>query len=576
MTKKILFLFLLNVNTLLVFSQFPINRILGSNESPTYEQTVMFYDSLAATNKDIHFFEMGQSDFGLPIYLCLLNSKSTDSASVFASARNSTTILINNAIHPGEPCGVNASMQFALDFTLLSESEKSNYPNVAIIPAYNVGGMKNRGQFSRANQNGPEHYGFRGNAKNLDLNRDFIKMDSKNMFTFARIFHALDPDIFIDTHTSNGADYQYTMTYITPVQEKLAPSLNLLFENFLNPFMKDRMLSQWGYELSPYINMKSSTLDKGIVKYNATGRYSMGYADLFNSISITTEAHMLKPFEERVKSTYGFLKEIAVFASKFSEEIEQSRKEAFLYDKELKAFPVNYEVDSFPSELSFKGYSWQYEPSNVTVGKRLKYNRTEPVEIQIPYFVRSFAKDTLDVPSFFIVERQATEVIERLLSNNIEMEVLERDTTINLNVHQVKSYQSTKMPYEGHYLHYATSLETIGKEVQFKKGDVLISTEQRNKRFIVKVLSPSYVDSYFNWNFFDSYLQQKEHFSGYVFEDIANEILENDIDLKVLFEKKMDDDEDFAKSRYQQLNFIYRHSPYYENHAILPVYSIVE
>ena len=574
--KKIAFFKLFIFNATLAFSQFPINRILGSNESPTYEQTVLFYDSLAETNADIHLFDMGTSDFGLPIYLCLLNSKTTDSAKVFADARNSTTILINNAIHPGEPCGVNASMQFALDFTELSEIEKSNYPTIAIIPAYNIGGMKNRGQYSRANQNGPEHYGFRGNAKNLDLNRDFIKMDSENMFTFARIFHALDPDIFVDTHTSNGADYQYTLTYIKPVQEKLAPSLSSLFENFLDPFMEDRMLSEWGIELFPYINMKSSTLDKGIVKYNATGRYSMGYADLFNSISITTEAHMLKPFEERVGATYGFLQEIAVFAKQFSNEIEQARKEAFDYDKELTALPINYGIDTIPSEIDFKGYAWCFEPSKVTVGQRLKYNRADSVDIQIPYYVRSKAGDTLSVPSFFIVERQATEVIERLLANNIEMKVLEHDTMIGLNMHKVKSFQSTRTPYEGHYLHHTRSIETIEKDKTLKKGDVLISTEQRNKRFIVKVLSPTYVDSYFNWNFFDSYLQQKEHFSAYVFEDIAYEILNKDSELKLLFKQKMNDDEDFAKSRYQQLNFIYRNSLYYENNAILPVYSIVD
>ena len=69
----------------------------------------------------------------------------------------------------------------------------------------------NRNSTTRTNQNGPESYGFRGNARNYDLNRDFIKSDTKNAKTFAQIFHLVQPDVFIDNHVSNGADYQYIL-----------------------------------------------------------------------------------------------------------------------------------------------------------------------------------------------------------------------------------------------------------------------------------------------------------------------------------------------------------------------------
>ena len=147
---------------------------------------------------------MGQSDYGLPIYVLVVNADS-DSSQTFEKARNSTTILINNAIHPGEPDGINASLIW-IDEWVKQGKPSESFPVVAIIPAYNVGGMMQRSSTSRANQNGPEEYGFRGNARNLDLNRDFVKMDSENAFTFSRIFHALDPDVFVDNHVSNGAD----------------------------------------------------------------------------------------------------------------------------------------------------------------------------------------------------------------------------------------------------------------------------------------------------------------------------------------------------------------------------------
>ena len=202
---------------LCVFLMFTVHSQYDGNTSPSYPDLIKIYIDLAEKNTEIELYNMGQSDFGLPIYLCIING-AQDSIKSFDKARESTTLLINNAIHPGEPDGVNACLIWINDWILAGKKTK-NLPVIGIIPAYNVGGMMIRSSSSRANQDGPEEYGFRGNTQNLDLNRDFIKMDSRNMFTFAKIYHGLDPDVFIDTHVSNGADYQYTLTYIASIRE---------------------------------------------------------------------------------------------------------------------------------------------------------------------------------------------------------------------------------------------------------------------------------------------------------------------------------------------------------------------
>lgn len=564
--------FILFVNAL--SAQFPVDQLLGSNETPTYEETIDFYSSLAEKHEGIALFNMGDSDYGLPIYLCMLNFKAvdTDSSGIINEAHESTTLLINNAIHPGEPCGVNASMKLALDFAEMNSKERESFPIIGIIPAYNVGGMKNRGAYSRANQKGPELHGFRGNASNLDLNRDFIKMDSKNMFTFATIFQGLDPDVFIDTHTSNGANYQYTLTYITPIMEKLAPGIRTLFEEKMIPFLEHKIENKWGYELFPYVNLKGKTPKEGMVKFNASPRYSMGYADLFHTLSITTETHMLKPFKDRVESTYAFLLETAEFTADYSMMIETARREARAYDQEQKALPANFELDTIPQAILFKGYEWEFVKSEITVGNRLRYNEHEPKEMTIPYFKNYHATDTLPIPNYFIVERQAFEVIDRLRANHVKMTTLDRDSTVYLGGYKVTGFESLENPYEGHFLHTDMSIQNVNDSIQLKKGDVIISTDQNARRFIAKLLNPVYMDSYFAWNFFDSYLQQKEHFSPYVFESIASDLLEKDSALQGLLDQKMKQDPSFAASRYQKLLFIYRNSPHYENHGVLPVY----
>ncbi len=559
---------------LTLLAQFPKDSIMKGNQSPNYDELISFYEELARENRDIHLYAMGASDYGVPVYLCLLNVVG-DSAKQFAQARKSTTLLINNGIHPGEPCGVNASMQVAREFSAMPEKQKGAFPVTAIIPAYNVGGMHNRGGYSRANQKGPEEHGFRGNAQHLDLNRDFIKMDSKNMFTFARIFHGLDPDVFIDTHTSNGADYQYTLTYITPIMEKLAPSIKALYEEKIIPHLQKSLSTKWNYEPFHYVNLKGRTPDDGLTKFNATPRYSMGYADLFHTISFTTETHMLKPFEERVRSTYAFILEIIGFAMTQGEQIEEARRGAFSYDALQDYFPANFVLDSTADSLLFKGYEWRNKKSDFADAERLFYDRTRPFERYVPWFHNMHSTDSLTVPKFYIIGSQEKDVIERLKANGIEMNSVDKDATLDVEVDYMKEWQTASSPYEGHFLHYEIAKRTVRNKVAFKKGDVMIRVQPRNKRFLAHVLSPQYCDSYFAWNFFDSYLQQKEHFSSYVFEDLAKEYLHDHPELERKFRNKIGEDADFASDRRAQLAFIYRHSPYHETeHNRIPVFRI--
>jgi len=59
-------------------------------------------------------------------------------------------------------------------------------------------------------------------------------------------------------------------------------------------------------------------------------------------------------------------------------------------------------------------------------------------------------------------------------------------------------------------------------------------------------------------------LMQKEHFSPYVFEDLATEFLKNNPEVRSALEEKKATDKDFAKNAYAQLNFVYERSPHYE------------
>lgn len=541
------------------------------NTTPTYQELIDHLKSVSHNHPEVELYAMGSSDYGLPIYVCIVNGTG-DSLKTFEKARNETTILINNAIHPGEPDGINACLIW-LDKWITEGKKVDNLPVIAFIPAYNVGGMMNRSSTSRANQNGPEEYGFRGNARNYDLNRDFIKMDSENAFTFCTIFHTLEPDVFIDNHVSNGADYQYTLTYISQMKERMAPSLrNLVYGSMLPEMTKNLRSRKW--DLFPYVELKGETPDQGIYAFNDLPRYAMGYAGLFNSISFTVETHMLKPFPERVQATLAFMEELIDWTINNANRIEQSRKKANQWVQEQTWFRFNYELSEEKDPINFKGYEHSFPVNEITELKRLYYDRSKPYQKMIPFYNRYIPKDSVLVPDFYIVGGQEKEVIRRLEMNKIEFRKILKDSLADVQSFVVKNFKSLDRPYEGHFKHKELNYELTDFKYKLKKGDLIIPTKQNSAMFIHSVLQPNAEDSYFIWNFFDSYLQEKEYFSNYVFIDKIQEILDSDSQLKEEYFRKKNVDESFRNSEWQQLYFIYSKSKYFEPSFMrLPVYK---
>lgn len=213
----------------------------NGTETATYQEGIKFYKKLAQQFPQIDIREMGKTDSGEPLHLVVFNKEEKFR---FSELQNSEKpiLFINNGIHPGESDGIDASMMMLRNWAQnISQHQFLDNVIVAVIPFYNIGGALNRNSTTRTNQNGPEEYGFRGNAQNYDLNRDFIKMDSKNAFAFAEIFHQLDPDVFIDTHVTNGSDHQHVVTVLTTQHNKLGGNLGEYLEEEFEPMIFEEM-----------------------------------------------------------------------------------------------------------------------------------------------------------------------------------------------------------------------------------------------------------------------------------------------------------------------------------------------
>lgn len=550
----------------------------GFTETATYEEAMAYYRSLDEKYEEVSIIEHGQTDIGIPLHVVLINTGNEKTPQALQQSGKAVW-LINNAIHPGEPDGVSASQMFARDLLKNKKKYRKALDKVviAIIPFYNIGGVLNRNSTTRVNQNGPAEYGFRGNARHYDLNRDFIKSDTRNARSFQELFQLYDPDLFLDTHVSNGADYQHIMTLVSSQKDKMGGELGKFIDEVFMPHSYAGMKKR-GFDAIPYVNAWGQTPDKGWTQFLDGPRYSTGYAALFHTIGYMSETHMLKSYQQRVESTYALMETMLDFLEERGEELVALREDTKRSISDQKEFEISWSVDTSQyAPLVFSGYEATYLESEISGLTRLKYDRDQPYTRTIKYMDHYQADKVIDAPKYYVIPQQWRRVIDLLELNQVEMSRIAGDTTIRVEAYSIADYQTVRNPYEGHYRHYNVQVTSTPVEIAFRKGDFLVPVNQWRNRYIVETLEPEAPDSFFAWNFFDAILQQKEHFSAYVFEDHAVKILEENAEIKRELETAIAEDPKLAGSASGQLDFIYQRSAHREPEYLrYPVFRVME
>jgi hypothetical protein len=530
----------------------------NQNQTTGWSECIAFYERLATDFPGVlRFFPIGLSDNGLQLHAGVVTSDGVLDRLQLQKARR-PVFFNNNGIHPGEPEGIDACMALVRDFCLMPARRAALGKTAFLfIPVYNVDGCLNRQDTSRVNQLGPEQFGFRANGRNLDLNRDFIKCDSLTAQVFNRFFTEWDPDVMVDTHTSNGADYQYTMTLIHTQTDKLGEGLGGFLRDTMLPAIYADM-DQRGWPTCPYVNPVKTTPDDGIEDFLEVPRFSTGYAALHHTIGFMPETHMLKPFADRYASMRALVESVLAFTVENAATILALRRAARQASGARGQWPVAWKPDyNQPAKFRFKGYAAVQRPSVLGHYSRLAYDRSQPWERDIAWFNRCIADVVVDAPKHYLIPQAWREVIERLQWNGVAMERLSSDQTLQARAYAIESAISRPGPYEGHMFHEEVQLSSHAVSVHVRAGDMLVPLDQPNARYAVETLEPQAHDSFFRWGFFNSILEKKEHFSDYVFEDTALEMLEAEPALREAFEQWKEQNPDKITDQETVLTFIY-------------------
>ncbi len=551
----------------------------NKNQTTTWQECIHFYQNLASRFPQVlKLIEIGTSDGGVPLHAGVVASDGLHDLNEIKRTRR-PVFFNNNGIHPGEPEGIDACMALVRDFcTDSARLAALNNVVFLFVPIYNVDGCKNRNAGSRVNQVGPEFFGFRGNALNLDLNRDFIKCDSLNAQAFNRFFSAWDPDVMVDTHTSNGADYSYTMTVIQTQADKLGGALGQFLRDHMMPTLSQKMTAR-GWPFCPYVNPVHDIPDDGIEDFLETPRFSTGYAALNHTLGMMPETHMLKPYADRYESMRALVEEVLAYTVANAAQIQALRQDARAADAHRRQWPLQWKVNrNKPSKFRFRGFTAVYSPSQLGNYTRLSYDRSKPWEKDIDYFQHFEQSVTVAAPGYYVIPQEWRDVIERLQWNGLSMERVTEATAQIVQTLHIKKISTRPTPYEGHMFHDEIETDERTEMITLKPGDYLLSLNQPKARYAVETLEPLAHDSFFRWGFFNSILEKKETFSDYVFEDTASELLETEPDLKDQFNQWKKENPHRLSDQTAVLNFIFSHCRKYAEPEWLryPVYRIMQ
>jgi hypothetical protein len=537
----------------------------GFAATSRYDETVDYCRRLDDASHMVSYQVVGRSAQGRDIPMLVVDR---DGLFHPASARSAgkAVLLIQAGIHPGEIDGKDAGLMFIRD--LVIHERNGGVPanlTILFIPIFNVDGHERFGPYNRINQHGPEETGWRTTAQNLNLNRDFVKADSPEMRSWLDLFRLWLPDMFVDIHVTDGADYQYVITYSFETLGNMDEGLTGWVTGDLEPFMLRDMKNK-GHLLGHYVMFRRWHDPRSGLRSSASGpRFSQGYAAAQNRIGLLVENHSLKDYKTRVTATYDLIVSLCDYLDRQADRLIELNLEADSSTASPafreKPFPVSFTQSPDSILVDFLGVEYEVDSSSLTGGNWFRYHPDKPATYQVPYFNKQLPDREVSIPYAYIIPPEWTEVIARLSLHGIAYTCLEGPKTIPVSTYRFAGPKWNQSPFEGRFP-VKTEIIPVVETREFPAGSVLVPTDQRTARLIAHMLEPFSEDSFLQWGFFNAIFEMKEYFETYIMEEKAREMIKSDPLLLRAFLDKKASDPDFAKNQWAMLEWFFLRSPY--------------
>lgn len=541
-----------------------------------YPETLEFAQRIAAHSEVLDYQVFGTTPEGRDLVVLVASSDRAFTPEA-ARATGKEIVLIQAGIHPGEIEGKDAGLALLRDIAVHGEhADLLDNAIVLFIPVFNVDGHERFHPYTRINQNGPEESGWRATAQNYNLNRDFLKADSAEMIAWLGLFNAWLPDLFIDTHNTNGADYQYDVTWGLEMYPNAHPELvawqRTAFLETVFPALEAR-----GHLLAPYIMLRDGTdPTQGFSVFHSEPRYSTGYSAIQNRPALLIEMHMLKDYRTRVMGTYDILVECLRYINTNPGElravVERADADTATRHQQGGEYALQLELSEQSRDFEFLGYEFTRVDSEVSGSTWIQYHPDRPRSFTVPIWddMRITARAT--TPAAYVIPAALTQVIDLLDRHGIDYQRLAEPTTLEVQTWRFDAVTWAPQPFENHHMIRDFVAEPVQRSITFAAGSVVVPLAQRTANVIMHLLEPEAPDSLLRWGLLDHIFESKEYAEPRVLERMAREMMDADPAVRAAFEQRVATDEAFAADPRARLYWFYQRTPYFDDR--LNIYPI--
>lgn len=536
--------------------------------TPSYADTLTYLQRLQnAAPGMIHLDTFGTTPEGRPMTVVIASG---DGSFDPAAARKSgkAVVLVQAGIHPGEIEGKDAGLMLLRDIAVTGK-----YPHLldhvvlVYIPVFSVDGHENSSPYHRINQNGPESMGYRGQSQYLNLNRDYVKADAPEMRAWLRLWQQWLPDLLIDVHSTDGADYPYDLTWYVEDPNKLDPVVDAWQQDAIVKHVMPAYEKR-GHLASIYLNFKDGRDPrKGIVNFGSGPRFSTGYAALQNRPALLVETHMLKPYAVRVRVAYDLielmLEQVNTDPASLLAATAKADADTMARASTGAQVAVTFKTDPVSTPYRLKGFAFSLEPSAISDSDWIRYDPTKPQTYSIANWNRLVPDITITPPAAYVVPVQWTTIIDKLDAHGIVYRRTTTPATLHAQGYQLDDPRWADRPFEGHLMLRDFALRSESREIELPAGSVIVPLDQRGANVAINLLEPQAPDSLLKWGFLNATFEAKEYGEPRVLEKLARDMMAADTTLKTAFEQKLRDDPAFASDSYARLSYFFKRSPWY-------------
>jgi Zinc carboxypeptidase len=533
----------------------------GFHATPTYEQTVVWLKQLASAAPELRMVSIGRSPEGRDIWMVVASRDRLFTPETLQRSGR-PTLFVQAGIHAGEIDGKDAGLMFLRELTVGGRWRALlDRANFLFVPIVNVDGHERTSLYGRINQRGPDVTGWRTNARNLNLNRDYAKLDTPEIRAIVAALDQWKPDLYIDTHVSDGADYQYDITFGSNETTGYSPRGVRWLRTTLEPQL-NASLRAMGHIPGPLI---PDDLSQGLTVANLPPRFSSGYGDVRHIPTLLVETHSLKPYDQRVLGTLVLLQAALEIVGQDG----MALKRGVMSDGEgrVNPVPLAWRVPkpsgAAPEMIDLLLIESQTTPSTISGANKVEY-LGKPITARRAVYRESEVAASVPRANAYWIPPAWSDVVDRIKMHGIAVERISDAREVDVDMYRLRDPKFDPEPFEGHVRVAATPAIEHRKE-RFPAGSFRIATDQPLADLLTVLLEPASTDSFLQWGFFDSIFQRTEYAENYVTEAMAEQMLSSDPALRAEFEQRLATDEAFRASPEQRLDFFYSRSPYFDS-----------